>query len=176
MENVINKIDVKVIFKVLFASFVMAVAAQIYIPLPIVNISGQTLGMMVLALCLPTKLAVSTMILYILEGVAGLPVFTGHRAGLPILMGTSGGFLIGFVFASAFISHFAEQSNSKLKIAGVVFVGLIITYIFGLLQLSLLVPADKVLEYGLYPFITGEIVKLILVTVLTPMSKEFFKR
>ncbi|GMO62180.1 MAG: biotin transporter BioY [Rickettsiales bacterium] len=166
MEKILNLINVKsfytTILKVVFASLILAVSAQIYIPLYYVNITGQTLAVVLLSLCLPTKMAISTMLLYIFEGLCGLPVFTSHRSGLAILLSPTGGYMIGFVFASAFISYFIKNSKTFLHTFLIVFTGLVIIFACGLLQLSLFVPSNQLLKLGLLVFIPGEIVKMFI--------------
>ncbi|MCL1974758.1 MAG: biotin transporter BioY, partial [Firmicutes bacterium] len=76
---------------------VMALIAQIAWPLWPIPVTLQTVGVIAACLLLPRKNAVLAILVYILLGLAGLPVFSGGRGGLAIIAGPSGGFLYGFI-------------------------------------------------------------------------------
>ena len=78
----------------------LALLAQIAVPLGLVPFTLQTVGIIAAALLLPRKNAVLAILAYILLGLVGLPVFSGGRAGLGILAGPTGGFLYGFIPAA----------------------------------------------------------------------------
>ncbi len=157
----------------LLGSMILALSAQITVPLPLVPITGQTLGLVAIAYFMGTKAGVSSVILYLLEGLAGLPVFAGFGAGLPILLGTSGGYLFGFIPTVAVMGYLFEKTNTKNIFInfGIIILGQTLAIVCGLPQLSLFVPSDQLLMIGLYPFIAGAFVKSILATVAIKMTK-----
>jgi biotin transport system substrate-specific component len=165
-----------VVLKVLFATSILTISAKISIPFPFVPLTGQTLGVLVIALSFGAKIATSAVALYIFEGVAGLPVFAESSFGLAVLLGSSGGYLFGFLVAAFFIGYHADKgcltSFSKTLLATLG--GMAIIYAFGLAQLALFVPANKVLIFGLYPFLLGEIVKIALATLIIPQFRKHF--
>jgi biotin transport system substrate-specific component len=172
MENIVNRssINFKSLAKIFVGSIIMAVSSQMYIPLPFVNITCQTLAVVLLSLFF--KEAPFIMLLFIFEGLIGVPVFTGWKSGFPVIIGPTGGYMIGFVFASYFIT-FLNKNLNLLQTILVSLVGLIIIYFFGLLQLSLILPLNKVLEVGLYPFVFGEAIKMVVASILYIKVKKY---
>lgn len=156
----------------------IAVMAQFAIPLPFVSITLQSLGVLLIGFALGRKAGVAAVLLYLLEGAVGMPVFANGKAGLSVLMGPSGGYLFGYV-AMAFILGWASDKGA-LKSAWKTFAaGLVATavlYAFGLAQLSLFVPEGKVLAYGLYPFIGGDVVKAFIAAALLAPTSRFFQK
>ena len=108
----------------------------------------------------------------------GLPVFAGTPAkgiGLAYMMGTTGGYLLGFVFAATLCGYLAERGwdRSFVRTAVAMLLGNIAIYIPGLLWLGILLGWDKpIIAWGLTPFIVGDIFKIILATSLFPDDLE----
>jgi biotin transport system substrate-specific component len=121
------------------------------------------------------KLGALSVLLYLLEGAFGLPVFAKHIGGISHLLGPTGGYLLGFIPSVLFMGYFYDN-KSILKTALIVLGGTCITFIFGLLQLSFFVPVEKLLAVGLYPFIAGGIIKSLVATLTIPRCCEFFKK
>lgn len=177
--NFINKnIMLSFMVKALIGSVLMAVAAQITIPLPLVPITGQTLALCILALSLGSKVATASMVLYLIEGALGLPVFANASFGLATLAGPSGGYLLGFIPAAYLMGKFADKGcvNSFFKTSVAVFLGTAITFVFGLAQLSLYIPVTQLLDAGLYPFIAGGIIKGLIATIIVPYTVKLTSR
>lgn len=144
--------------------------AQVRIPLPFtpVPITGQTFGALVAGAALGSKRGASGMGLYLVLGSVGLPVFAGWKSG-PVWTLASGGYIIGFVAAAYVVGWLAERGWDRRPLVLVaMLIGNIIIYIPGLLQLSFFVPEGRVLEFGLWPFIPGDLVKLYLASMLLP--------
>lgn len=172
-----NRTLVNELLKVVFASMIMAVSARIYIPLPFVPITGQTLGLTIIALSLGRKTALAAMLLYMAEGIMGLPVFSGARFGLPVIFGPTGGYMIGFVPAAYIMGYFSDRGclESFAKTALAAFSGMFVIFAFGLVHLSMFIPANRLMQVGLLPFIPGGIVKSLLATLIVPSFYRFFK-
>jgi len=151
------------------ASILVALSAQVSIPLPLVPITLQTYAVLVVAVALG-RLAAPALGLYVLEGVAGLPVFAGGTAGAAVLFGPRGGYLAGFVLAAAIVGALAEHGWDRhvLTALAAMLAGEVAIYALGLPWLARFVPAERVLDVGLMPFIAGDLVKLVLAAA-TPL-------
>ncbi|WP_052465296.1 biotin transporter BioY [Thermotoga profunda] len=168
-ENLWYKVLVTLVF-----TFLTGIAAQIRIPLPFspVPVTGQTFVILLAPLFI-NKLAVFSQILYVLLGVLGIPWFSGNNSGFHTLIGPTGGYLIGFIFASLFISQIFKPN--RFKVFNTVTILLVanfgIIYSFGLTQLYLWfsfkqvqLSLPKLLSMGLLPFIPGDLIKIMLVS------------
>ncbi|MBI2939606.1 MAG: biotin transporter BioY [Chloroflexi bacterium] len=157
---------------VVVASLVIAASAQVRIELGFspVPITGQTLGVLLVGALLGPRLAFGATTLYIVQGVAGLPVFAGGTAGVARLLGPTGGYLIGFVLAASFVGWLAERGWDRRPVLTLLAMtlGNVVIYAFGLAVLSLYVPAERLLIAGLLPFIPGDLVKIVLAAALLP--------
>ena len=146
------------------------VSAYIIIPLPlalqtlIVNLTGYVLN---------AKQAFMTMLVYLLVGLAGVPVFTGGSAGPGKLFGPTGGYIIGFLVTAVFLAYFkGEKYNFKrYALLGCV-IGIPLIYVFGVVQLKLItgMPWDKAILTGALPFIPLDIVKCLAAAVIATVS------
>lgn len=164
--------------KTLIGANLIALFAQISIPLPYVPITGQTLALTVIGFALGRKAATAAVLCYLAEGIVGLPVFANGAAGLGVLLGPSGGYLLGFIPTAYVLGYFSDKGvlHSVPKSLIVALSATLITFVFGLAQLSFFVPADKLLEFGLYPFIAGGVVKAVLASALVIPSYRFFTK
>ena len=174
------QINTKIAFaiKTIIGSIIMALSAQITIPTPFVPITGQTLGLTIIALSLGRYVALSSILLYLAEGISGLPVFSGGAFSIVAIVGTSGGYLLGLVPAAFIMGLFSDKGclNSFTKTAIAILLGHIALYSFGLLQLSLYLPLDKVLTFGLFPFILGDAIKIMTAILVVPTAYKLFSK
>jgi len=157
---------------VLGGAQVVALSAQIAIPLPFspVPITGQTFGVVLVGALLGSRLGAAAMVLYLLEGLAGLPVFAGARAGLAVLAGPTGGYLLGFVgaaFATGWLAERGWDRRFSTSLAAMA-LGTIIIFAVGLIWLASFVGWNQTLPLGFYPFVPGAVVKLVLAAALLP--------
>jgi biotin transport system substrate-specific component len=159
-------------------SLFIAICAQITIHLPLVPITMQTFAVLAVGAAFGMRLGAATLALYVLEGTLGLPVFAEFRAGPAVLMGPTGGYLIGFIIAGALVGWFAERGYDRrvLTMFGVMMLGAAVLYIPGLLWLAQYTGYDKVLELGLYPFLWGDLLKAALAAVAFPTAWSFLSR
>ena len=160
-------------------SFMMAcftgLMAQIIIPLPWtpVPITAQTFAVLCSGLILGKKYGCLSQILYIVLGIAFIPWFGGMTGGLDVFLGSTGGFLIGFIIASYFIGAITEKyakARSFSRMAVVIGIAnFALIYIPGLAGLALwysltqgaAIGVVDLLMMGLVPFIVGDIVKIL---------------
>lgn len=155
------------------------VSAYIIIPLPF-SLSPLALQTMIVNLTgyvLNAKQAFMTMLVYLLVGLAGVPVFTGGSAGPGKLFGPTGGYIIGFLVTAVFLAYFkGEKYNFKrYALLGCV-IGIPLIYVFGVVQLKLITSMgwDKAIMTGALPFIPLDIVKCLAAAVIAgPINRIF---
>jgi biotin transport system substrate-specific component len=168
---------------------------DIYVPAnPYVPVSLQTLAALVVGATLGFRRGVSASSLYLLLGIVGLPVFALNSAGTHdsslaqivsvqdgrIVLGTTGGYLIGFVLAAGLVGRLAELGwDRRLRgsIAAMI-TGLVVVFAVGMTWLSIAADLDleDTLLYGLWPFIPGEVVKLLVAAGLLPIGWRLVAR
>ena len=155
------------------------VSAYIIIPLPfsLSPLALQTLIVNLTGYVLNAKQAFMTMLVYLLVGLAGVPVFTGGSAGPGKLFGPTGGYIIGFLVTAVFLAYFkGEKYNFKrYALLGCV-IGIPLIYVFGVVQLKLItvMPWDKAILTGALPFIPLDIVKCLAAAVIAgPINRIF---
>ncbi len=150
---------------------ITAVGAFVIIPLPPVPITLQTLFTALSGALLGGSLGALSQVVYVLLGIIGLPVFAGGKAGLGVLFGPTGGYLIGFVAASFVIGKMIEGKKEAgfVWIAFAMVLGFLVLYALGVLQLSLVAKLDfaKALSAGMLPFLIGDVVKIVVATFVT---------
>ncbi len=165
---------------VIAASLLMAILAQIRIPVAIspVPITGQTLGVILLGTLLGRIRGALAMLAYLLEGIAGLPVFAGGAAGLAYFIGPTGGFLIGFVAGAFVCGYLAEKGWNAFFLTSVaaMILGLAAVYYFGLSWMLLYVDSGRLFKIALIPFIPGEMIKIIAASLLLPLAWRVWKK
>lgn len=155
------------------------VSAYIIIPLPF-SLSPLALQTMIVNLTgyvLNAKQAFMTMLVYLLVGLAGVPVFTGGSAGPGKLFGPTGGYIIGFLFTAVFLAYFRGEKYSfkRYALLGCV-IGILLIYVFGVVQLKLITGMgwDKAIMTGALPFIPLDIVKCLAAAVIAgPINRIF---
>jgi biotin transport system substrate-specific component len=163
---------------VLAGSLVIAGLAQISIRLPFtpVPITGQTLGVLLVGASLGTALGAASVLLYLLEGAIGLPFYAEGRHGWEVLGAASatGGYLWGFVLAAAVVGWLSQRGwdRSIRSSIGAMLIGEIVLYAVGIpwLMGALDVPVERALALGLYPFVIGDTLKLLLAAGLLPTA------
>lgn len=157
---------------VMGGSLFVALCAQIAVFLPFtpVPVTGQTMGVLLTGALLGSRRGALSLLLYLAEGIAGLPVFSAGRFGLAFLLGTSGGYLVGFIAAAALVGWLAERGWDRRpwSTAGAMLIGNMAIYAFALPWLARFMAADAVLVGGLYPFIPGDLIKIALAMVALP--------
>ncbi|MDI6600970.1 MAG: biotin transporter BioY [Thermoanaerobacteraceae bacterium] len=155
---------------------VVSVLAQIAIPLPFtpVPFTLQVFGVALAGLLLSPGDAFLSMLVYIFLGAVGIPVFAQFEAGLAILTGPKGGFLISFPLAAYIISLIASKRGGWLFPGLGCLAGLAIIYLLGAIQLSIVAHIDmiKALELGTLPFIPFDVAKVILATLVARPVKK----
>ncbi|MCI0595450.1 MAG: biotin transporter BioY [candidate division Zixibacteria bacterium] len=159
-------------FLVLGGSFLMALSAQIAIPLPFspVPITGQTFAVLVVGMLLGRWRGTAAVLAYLTEGTLGLPVFAGGAAGIAKILGPTGGYLVSFLPAAYLVGYLAEKGwDRKISTTFLAMIlGNVIIFSFGALWLARFVGLDKALSLGVLPFLAGDVVKIGLATIALP--------
>ncbi|MGP3667158.1 MAG: biotin transporter BioY [Candidatus Bathyarchaeota archaeon] len=146
--------------------------AYIMIPLPFtpVPVTAQTFFTLLSGVVLGGFRGFLSQIIYVGLGCVGLPVFAGGKAGLPVLLGPTGGYLLGFI-VSAYIVGRLNELRENVSFAWVfasTIVGNLVIYFFGLLQLMFWLGLTfiEAVVVGFLPFIFGDVVKVFLASVV----------
>ena len=152
------------------ASIIIALSAQAAILIGLVPITFQTSAILMLAAMLGARRATLAVLVYIAQGVAGLPVFAAAKAGPAVLVGPTAGYLIGFVGAAFVVGYLADKGwDRKIwSTMAAMIIGSAILYTFGLAWLGILMGFKSAFLVGLYPFIIGDIIKIILAAAMLP--------
>ncbi|MFY1110880.1 MAG: biotin transporter BioY [Methanosarcinaceae archaeon] len=155
----------KMVFASLFAAMTAA-GAYIRIPLFIspVPVTLQTLFVFLAGSMLKSKWGTLCMLVYALLGIAGMPVFTGGASGPGVILGPTGGYIIGFILAAFVIGYLSEKSGKTDYLSNALYIGigLVIVYAMGVAQLALVGKLDllQAITLGVLPFIPGDLLKL----------------
>ena len=157
------------IVTIVICSFLLILSAKIKVNLYPVPMTLQPLAVLLIAMLCGRNIAVATVSLYLFQGMVGIPVFA-FGGGLLYLLGPTGGFLFGFLFASIIIGELADRGwgKSHFKSVFAMLIGLIVIYTFGIFQLSVLKGFDFAIINGFKPFIVGDLYKLILASLVIP--------
>lgn len=151
---------------ILGASIIISLFASIAIPLPFtpVPIATQPHVILLLSCFLGSKRAALAVLTFLFQGAIGLPVFAGGKAGLLVLAGPTGGYLLGYV-AAAFATGFLMErivSRTPLKAFIAMSIGNLIIYFFGISWLSRYLGWHSAFVFGLLPFLIGDALKLMM--------------
>jgi len=157
----------------------LAACSKISIPFYPVPLTMQTFAVLTLGVAYGWRLGASTLLLYLAIGAAGVPLFAGEDGGAAVLFGGTGGYLLGFVLAAALCGWLAERGwdRSFMKTAAAMLLGNVVIYVPGLLWLGHVHGWDKpILEWGLTPFVLGDLTKLALAATTLPLAWHFLNR
>src|ERR1700722_18296125 len=148
----------------LAGSLLLVVSAKVQVPFYPVPLTLQTLVVLLLGATLGARLAAASVALYLIEGLAGLPVFAGAVAGPVYMAGPTGGFLVGFLAAAALTGFVADQrwDRTWIRLLASLSLGHAVVFAFGFLWLAQLIGAQKGFAAGVAPCVLATIVKTVL--------------
>jgi biotin transport system substrate-specific component len=157
----------------------IALAAQISIPLPFtpVPITGQTFAVAATAAALGLRTGAAASFLYVGAGLVGLPVYADGGSGWHSVSGATGGYLIGFIVCALVVGWCGDRgwTSRFSSTVGAMMLGETVIYICGLLWLrhSLHTSLEKTLEFGLYPFVVGDLLKVYAAAAVLPPAHRW---
>jgi biotin transport system substrate-specific component len=160
----------------------IAASAQVRLPLPFtpVPLTGQTFAILLVGSSLGLRRGALTTLVYLLAGIAGAPVFTNAGHGLAVLLGPTGGYLIGFLAASVILGAAADRTGVRTLLPAVAWMaaGSAVIYAFGVagLMIATGVSAARALEIGVWPFLVGDVIKAALAGALLPVAWTLLPR
>jgi biotin transport system substrate-specific component len=159
---------------VLAGSALIALSARVAIPLPFspVPVTGQTFGVLLVASILGRTRGLAAVLAYLAQGAAGLPVFAGLTAGPAVLLGPTGGYLLGFLPGAYLCGWLAERGwdRTPLRTTASMILGNLAIFAFGLPWLARFVGSSNVWALGFWPFLAGDVVKIGLAAALLPLG------
>ena len=161
---------------IFLGSLLIAILAQISIHIPFspVPITGQTIGVLLIGGILGSRKGLLSVAAYIGEGALGLPVFAEMSAGLPVLLGPTGGYIISFIPAVLFIGYLTERNFTKNIIPSFIscILATFLILILGTLSLSLFFGLKSSFMMGFYPFIFVGIMKSFISAIIITTYKK----
>ena len=161
---------------ILLGSLLLAISAKVQVPFWPVPMTMQTFVVLLLGATLGWRLAGATVLTYLIEGAAGLPVFaTG--AGVAYMAGPTGGYLAGFLLAALAVGWLAERGFCRtiLTTLAAFGIGQIAIFSPGIAWLATFTGWDIAFSAGLLPFLPAEALKIALAYVLLPAAWRFFE-
>lgn len=163
---------------VIGGSILLALSAHIKVPFYPVPVTMQTMLVLMIGMAFGPRLGFATIMAYLAQGAMGLPVFAGG-AGLAYMAGPTGGYLFGFAVAAIVTGFLAEKGWGKSvgSTALAMVIGNIVIYAFGVTYLSSIVGGfDKAIQFGLAPFIYGDLLKIVIATATLPLAWKYLPK
>jgi biotin transport system substrate-specific component len=161
---------------IVLGALVIFLSAQISIAVPgtPVPITGQTFGVLLVGGALGFRRGLASVALYVLIGLIGLPFFAEGKGGVSVILGASGGYLIGFIVAGALVGRLAELGWDRRIVGalGAMAIGNLVIYLVGVPWLMAVAHYDLAtgIAKGLTPFLIGDAVKLLLAAGAFPAA------
>jgi len=154
-------------------TLLLTLSAKTKVVLGPVDMNLQTLAVLLIASAFGLRLGVATLLLYLAEGAMGLPVFQStpeKGIGIAYMLGTTGGYLAGFVVMAAIAGWAADRGFDRnlFKLFGAFMAAEVVMMAMGFAWLATLIGAEKAWQFGVLPFIVPDLVKLALAAVSVP--------
>ena len=169
-KNISQTKIIKSLLVIILGSIALTISAKIKIPFYPVPMTMQTFVVLFLGISLGYKIGLASVALYLLEGIAGLPVFSNSPekgVGLIYFTGPTMGYLIGFLTAS-YLASKVNNKDSFLLILTKLTIATSTIYILGLIWLGTFIGWDKpIFALGAKPFLLAEIFKIVLIALIT---------
>lgn len=155
---------------------IISILAQVAIPMPLgVPITGQTLAIGLAATILGSRYGTLSVVLYLLLGAIGVPVFAQMTGGIGIIVGPTGGFLVGFIPTTFIMGYYLEKTSFTVKHALIAnIIGMFITLFFGTIWLKYAAELSWATAFagGFTPFILGGFIKAFIAATVGIMVRE----
>lgn len=159
---------------VLAGAALTALLAQVAVPLVPVPVTGQTLAVLLVGATLGAARGAIALGVYAALGIVGLPVFSDFGSGLGVVLGPTGGYILGFVAAAALVGWLSERAWERqvLKALATFAAGTLVVFALGLPWLAVTLQLDlaQTLNAGLWPFLLGGAIKTAIAAGLLPLA------
>lgn len=167
-----SSLTVRQMATIALISALMCLLGPLSIPIGAVPISMTNFVIFIAVFLLGVKLGTISYCLYLLIGMAGLPVFSGYSGGLAKLAGPTGGYLVGFIFTALISGIFIKKSHGKIIITVLgMAIGMLVAYLFG--TAWFVIEARCSVWYALtvcvFPFLIGDAVKILIASKICPL-------
>ena len=153
---------------VVLGALFIYLTARIVFPVPgsPVPVTGQTFGVLLVGGALGFRRGLAAVALYVAIGLVGLPFFAENKGGVSVILGATGGYIVGFILAGAIVGRLAEMGWDRHfpgAIAAMA-IGNVVIYLIGVPWLMAVTGADlrTALAQGVTPFLIGDAIKLVL--------------
>lgn len=158
---------------VVAGTLLLTLSAKTRLVLGPVDMSLQTLAVLLIAASFGLRLGLATVLLYLAEGAAGLPVFQAtpeKGIGLAYMLGTTGGYLAGFVAMTVIVGYAADRrwDRNVFKLFGAMLAAEVVMMALGFAWLAMLIGAEGAWTFGVVPFVVPDLVKVALAACLVP--------
>lgn len=160
---------------VVAGTLLLTLAAKTKVPLGVVDLYLGNLAVLAIAAAFGMRLGLATLLLYMAEGAAGLPVFQStpeKGIGLAYMAGPTGGYLFGMVLAAGVVGWAADRGfdRNPLRLFPAMLAGVALILAFGFAWLSVLIGAENAWRFGVAPFIAADLVKAALAAAIVPAA------
>ena len=161
--NTISLVGLFIVFQYLFSQI------RFFIPDNPVPVTMQTFGILLVGGLYGPRLTLLSIFSYMIIGIIGVPVFQSHNGGIDYFFGVTGGYLIGFIFASVIISILSNSGLKKGLSIWALIIGNLMIYVTALVWLTVYdfgwPEKGKLFSQAVYPFLIGDFIKLILASL-----------
>ena len=161
---------------VVVGALLIVASAKVSIPVPgsPVPITGQTFGVLLVSGSLGFRRGLASVGLYVLIGLIGLPFFAENKGGVAVILGATGGYIVGFLIAGSIVGRLAELGWDRRIVGalGAMAIGNVVIYLIGVPWLMAVATLDLPtgIAKGLTPFLLGDALKLILAAIAFPAA------
>lgn len=185
-EQLVKRSLVSNVLLVIAGTALMTLCARVsfHVSFSTVPITGQTFGVLLIGAVYGSRLGAATLIAYLAEGAIGMPVLAGGLGGISAIATPSGGYLFGFIIAAFIVGWFAERGWDRSRwIVAPMLLGNAALYVPGVIWLhqqfsvvGIPISWSTAFDYGLWPFIAGDLAKLVLATLALPAAWSIVDR
>ena len=162
-------------------TLLLTLSAKTKVVLGPVDMNLQTMVVPLIAAAFGLRLGVATVLLYLAQGALGYPVFQStpeKGIGIAYMLGTTGGFLAGFVMMAAIVGWAADRGwdRNPFKLFGAMLAGEVVVMAMGFAWLATIIGAAGAWQFGVVPFILTDLVKIALAAAIVPAVWSLFRR
>jgi len=163
--------------RIFIGLFVVILFTQFQIELNLLEVNipvtGQSLAVLLVAYVLGLKEGTISILLYLIIGLLGVPIFADGGNGISAFTGNSGGYLIGFLFGGALCGFLSERlKNTFMNSLWAALFGTLVILLFGVTRLAFNLGISDALLYGFNPFVLGGLIKILLGGLLGWLIKK----